>query len=592
MNIDYNNITPEMRQKAQEELDRRSASGTSDQERQYSDEEKKAAQAELDRRILQGNLENQENPETDESAPQMNIFNRAGSDVLAGVGESAQHLLNFLNKNVSNKIPRSDTDLSALLGVKDPNGVDKFIQSIGSFLPYMAGGEYLAPALGALRIGRAGISFIKPTVNALEKLGKGGFGLGEAGSNVMAQGLSSGAYGAVEDQESPSSGFEEGGTLGALLAAAPYGISKIAKQAPPLIEKFLPQKYADSVISDVSKGKTLQKNNASLADDIVKNYKDQVDQSKKLYQPIFDELGDKPIYEAKYNSALVPSKSKYEAGTYPNQRKNIFFRNEDLNKLHNKFVENPTLDNAHNLQQQLGYEIGKFGDFNLSSMDKSQVSFYKKTRDSLKNDMSSFIKSEDPNLYTQFNDANKHWKENVLPYREKSPISDLVSGEDINLRTLPNVFKNVEGKPNISKIANHLSDESKDKILYSQIHRAKSADALADKMDAFKKEGFEEYLTPEREAQQKVLSDKIRYRNLAQQLGAFSGAAFLGKHLGISGLGDAIVGLAGASQGPQIFKALGANISTDQLANALEKARKAYRPVTQSLLANVENGGQ
>lgn len=428
-------------------------------------------------------------------------------------------------------------------------------RGVGDVAGFIGGGEVLDTA-------RAG-------AEAIPAIGKFAKALGGEGklSGAARRTLGGGAYGLATNPDERGTGAAEGAGLSLATEALPLPF-KAAAQATKL---FKPQEYAEGIMQSLSGGKSLEDNSKDLADAIKNAYTSRIKEGTELYSPVFSKLGENNIYEE-----VSPFSSSYQ-----NLDKNIvknFKYDSDLKDLHQKFIENPTLQNAHNLQSQLGSSIRDSSKGNLSIADKNIVKGYQKAQSSLKDDISSFLKNSDPEMAEQYETATQNWRENVIPYVENKKISGIAKGDITNPRAITNIFKNPE--EDINKVVEDLGDDAKRKILYSEVGKVSdiTPERLQKAFADLDKKGLGSYLTPELEKSQEELTKRMRNRDLAQRIGGALGGSAVAP-----GAGEAAGAIIGAMAAPAASKTVG---SLSPLARAIsEIAKMSYRPASKAVIA-------
>jgi hypothetical protein len=310
-------------------------------------------------------------------------------------------------------------------------------------------------------------------------------------------------------------------------------------------------------------------------------YENRVAEGNALYSPVFNSLGDKSIYDG-----LNPALSSYQA-----LENGLLKNNRNLNSLNQQFTANPTLQNAHNLQSQLGTAIRKLQSSdakgNLSVADRNTMQGYQAAQDALRSDINTFLTGQNPALANQYDKATANWAQNVTPYLENSKIAQIAKGDVTNPSAITNLFKNPE--PEMQQIVSDIGSQANNKILYSVLGKTQSnltPEKLTSAFNQLDNKGLSSYVTPELAQQFEQLASKTTARNMAQTAGAgVLGAHFLGP----------LGAIAGAA-GPTVLRKLGQfapslNMSFSPLMNAL---RMGYRPTVNAGAANLIDyrGGQ
>jgi len=268
----------------------------------------------------------------------------------------------------------------------DPSEVSKFnpdgvTQSIADFLGNYATFGMAGRALGL--IGK-GIPLAREAIAAGEKL-----------PGMMKRLGGAAAYGAInnpEDRlEGASTGLITGGT-GELLG------SLLGKGLPKAAEFLYPQKYANKLAGDINKG-----------------YRSAQKEANELYNPIIEKLGKEKIensYNYAHPTAAYTRKSEYKKL----DDKTFDEYSPNLEKMHQKFMNDPNVKNAHYLQSDMGKEVAELISKNAP---KEKIDKIKNGQQLLQQDLNQYLKTNHPGEHQEYQNAGKFYKENVTPYRNE-----------------------------------------------------------------------------------------------------------------------------------------------------------------------------
>lgn len=336
----------------------------------------------------------------------------------------------------------------------------------------------------------------------------------------------SSAYGAVMNPENRTAGAIEGGLAGGVGESIPL----LAKGA----DFFRPTKFARNIAK-------------TFSPESIENISDR---GMNLYENAFSGIKESPIYS---------NESKMEYLTLPEDqiKKNYDI---DLKKLHERFLKNPTLQNAHELQSQLGSEMrdlykmkSRLG--TLPQADKNTLISYKYAHKLLNKDIDSFLKDVDKNALPHvsgdsgrlesYKNATENWAKNVVPARNASLV--------------------------ISKLGRNYTPE---KMLKSLERAEDLGTQLPDTLSR----------------QLESLKSMITARNVLQ---GGIGATIGGSAAPMVGPGTETLGLlGGAALGPKIINTLVSNFKINPKASEfMDKLLKnLYKPVSKSVIANVLGG--
>jgi hypothetical protein len=270
--------------------------------------------------------------------------------------------------------------LPGLVPKFEPQGIAQSIgEPIGNISAYMLGPE------AALLRGAKGVQSLA--------------GLGETGWTALSHRLaSSGLYGAINEPDDRI----KGATIGLATGGAGEGLGALLGKGLPKSAEFLyPKKYAND-----------------LAESIYKNYQSAQNASSELYNPVFEKLGEKEIYKSPKN------------GNYSKLDDQIFKTYDyDLENLHKEFLKEPTLNKAHELQSDIGNEISAIKSENNTYADRNAIKKLTAARNSLKDDINTFLNDKNPDLLQQYKNAASFHRTNVVPYMENKNIRNIVSGQ-------------------------------------------------------------------------------------------------------------------------------------------------------------------
>jgi hypothetical protein len=367
--------------------------------------------------------------------------------------------------------------------------------------------------------------------------------------------------------------------VGSFLPLPGGGVASVESSAPGMISRtvqaFQPQKVAENIMDTLSGGKNLEENAQSLAQDIQSAFKARKTEGNALYKPVFDAEGNNAITNENYTSL-----DKDVVDSYDRKLKN----------LHQNFVDNPTLQNAHDLQSQLGSSIRQLqtavskGTADISTRNALQG--YQEAQNAIRNDINDYLTAKNPDLANQYQEATANWLQNVVPYTDNPKLAQIATGEITNPKNINNLFKNPE--PEVQKIVDDLGTDAKNKILYSQIGKLNpklTPDVLAQKLDpaALDTQGLSSYLSPELQGQLNTLKSRINARNTLQRL-VGGGSTYLGlSHLGINPEVAASVATGAGIYTPKVVNALSSRINTARLNNAIQDLLKQGSPTAKKI---------
>lgn len=264
-----------------------------------------------------------------------------------------------------------------------PQGISQYIGDfLGNVGAFAGGGEVLG-ALGK------GIPIARDIIAAGSKLPGWIKRLGSAAT-----------YGAINNPQDRG----EGATTGLITGGIGEGLGALLGKGLPAAAEFLhPQKYAHDLASDIKKG---YQNTKKIATD--------------LYNPVFENVGNKKITNSPYSNQYT-SLNKDILRSY----------SPSIKEVHNDFIKNPTFNNAHKLQSDMGKRIAALKAGNSKdSLTLDNIERLEKAQNALKSDMSSYLGKNNPGLFNKYNEASDFYKNQVTPYNQNNTIRDIVKGRE------------------------------------------------------------------------------------------------------------------------------------------------------------------
>ena len=457
--------------------------------------------------------------------PSPPFYKNIAADIVAPLATTGQDIANFfLPKKYQGQI-----DFPRLFGVNNPSALDKFLQTSASYLPYGVGaGEFVGaaakglPALGPLaaRIGTA-----------------------ISGSPALASGISDFLGGtAFSAQNNPQNTALQNLGSGALMGSlsAPLGLAAAGLRA---IRGIPMQDVASNIMKYLGRGDGIEENNSAIASLAQNELKNRKAVASSIYNPIFDKYGERSIYGTRYegmSSQKVPvsvdqaGKSNFNA-LDDSEMQNI---KSSTPALYKKFLENPSLNNAHLLQSDLGTTIRNMP-LKLSSSDNVVKNSLINGRQALLSDMTDSFGSADKNAAAQYEKAKTYYYENVSPALHPD-ISSLTLGKVQNpsQSQVINTFRNPE--PGVQKIIDE-NPELADRVLFSKLSNVRNIQdpyVMQKQIADLDRQGLSSSITPSASKMFNQLSNSIKRNNLISHIaGAVSGFALgkavpvIGKHL-------------------------------------------------------------
>lgn len=513
------------------------------------------------------------------AAPQSTINQIANSAPVQATLGAGDAIRNYIG-DVGGMLPSPFMDLSKPIGQKSattpmaPSGagtaynIGDIAGNIGTFL----GSGVIADTA------RTGMESLPYISKAAQYLGGNGF------AGALRQALGTAGYGAITTPQNRTGGAEQGALISAGLSALPGTAGLIGKG----INAIRPQQYSDAIIQGLGGGKSLEENAQSLAQDLQGSYQQQVQKTGDILNPIFDRVGSSSVY-----NGVSPGQSAYQSLN----QKVLDSYSPNIDDLHQKFLDDPTLQNAHDLQSQLGSSIGDFQlqkqKGNLDAASKNVMEYQQKARAALKSDIGDFLGTVDPTYPSEYTRGSDYYLNNVVPYLKKPQIAQIATGAITNPGNITNLFKNPE--PYIQKIVGDMGSQANNKILYAQLGKySQTPEKLSKSFEDVKNSGLSSYITPDLEDQFNSLNSKITARNGIQRgSGAALGYAGLSHYGANPELALLIGGAIGGTVSPAIMRGIQSIAPLQSISKAITSgAKKSYPFISDSIKANTANGGQ
>lgn len=287
-----------------------------------------------------------------------------------------------------------------------------------------------------------------------------------------------------------------------------------------------------------------------------------------------------------------------------------------IKNMHNQFMQNPTFQNAHALQSQIGSRIRELSDNNVApDMATANEKYALQTarnalvgRDNQGNitgDIGTYLNNVAPQAAQQYKDAADYFYQNVTPYTNNSKIAPIATGSITNYQpsSLGNIFK--APGDSMETIMSHLPSSTFDNVLYTKLGQTvptKSAQGLINSYNNLDQQGLGSYISPDLKSDIGSLNNRIKSRNALQAgvgtvAGALGGSHFgpVGSAIGAT-LGGGLGYGAAAIANPFINYFGNRLPNTDLSAAAVNGLRGTYQGLRNAILANKlnnsSNGGQ
>lgn len=205
--------------------------------------------------------------------------------------------------------------------------------------------------------------------------------------------------GALENPHDRMQGAENG----ALLAGAGESIPLALKGIHQAAEFIHPQQFTNK-----------------LATSIKAAYENSKAEAKQYYASVLVHLGQEKINSHQSLNHYAEWHKKDSLAAYDSK----------LKDLHEDFINNPTLEKAHQLQSQLGSKSSQLSNTkHLDIHTHNAIADLKQARSALQGDISNFLQKKNSNVLSQYQEASKFYKNTVIPYHAEPFISKIVMGD-------------------------------------------------------------------------------------------------------------------------------------------------------------------
>ena len=289
-----------------------------------------------------------------------------------------------------------------------------------------------------------------------------------------------------------------------------------------IAEKFSPGKASENLLENLGKGAAnTEESTKAITQDIQNSHNMREDEATAYLKHPMEQAGQEKIYE--HVDPLITTKM--------DKAKSMIDTVKDLNvgELYDAFKNKPTFQNSHNLQSELGVMIGDLQKIpGKTGAERLQLQNIKSVRDSLKSDISDFLKRRDENsnenLAPMYQKGIDLYRENVAPYLSSKKLREIVRQGKTVVNNVHDIFKNptdlvdrFSGNTTtgpINKILSDLPEETKGKILFNKIGGFKNSDnpeALAKSINNAEQQGHSSLMN--QNIKDQLLGIKSKARN-------------------------------------------------------------------------------
>ncbi len=371
------------------------------------------------------------------------------------------------------------------------------------------------------------------------------FGKAPVTSRIAGNALLGGAY-APENQLQGLALGAAGGAAGELASKGYSGIKNSIRNNEFLkntASKFKPEAHAKELEHTLSGGtNNITENSRLLAKDIKNAHDIRAEEAGTFYNHALKSAGHEPIYGIGHKD-IFPSRVPLHAREQETLGK---IKELKVGDLYDSFKANPTFDNAHRLQSELG-SLGRKLESNPAKTqdDLIQIGKISSAKKQLQEDINKFLEKRDLTsnqpVAGHYKKGSELFEKNVAPFLSNNKLLDIVKMGKTDIKDLHNIFSTptnivdkagIEKIGSINKIMQDLPKSSRDRIIFDAIGGNKlTPKALIRKLDAIKSKGYESYFTPEVKESINALNNKLgnvkKIKNAGKIIGA-AGALYAG----------------------------------------------------------------
>jgi len=336
---------------------------------------------------------------------------------------------------------------------------DKLLDALNKSIQTLAGEEYLARAprgqgpayelggvageIGSYMIPGAAISKGIRYGSKLPYVGKAFEALGGASyAPTAARNISGGAgAGYLLNPENNIEGAQQGAlwsTLGEAIPGAARGLGHVYGEAVSR------SKYAQSLMNKMKEHFDQTKSKAS-----------------ELYSGVLEKYGHQKVTVPRKKSSGEIVEPEIDYVNYvnnPQEGLSAFqYYGPAERRMHKQYLSNPTLENAHKLQSQLGSEIR---DLSLSDFDtRTARNLLEESRQKLLGDISRFLGKRSNQALSQYKEGQSLYAKELSPYLSEKSLGNIVEGitSKMTPKKLQSTIQSAKEKRSIP--SNHLLNQ-------------------------------------------------------------------------------------------------------------------------------------
>lgn len=381
--------------------------------------------------------------------------------------------------------------------------------------------------------------------------------------------------------------------LNALLESMPY----VGKAIGWMTQGVRPAAHARDIIEGLGQGsQTLEENGKSLAQDIKNAHAGHESVVKSYLDPITKEHGNENVYSTE--KPTPNKKGQLSLLDILRQKPNLPDLNDEheVGEVYKEFNKNPTFNNTHKLQQELGIRIGKLQKMQYSPELEKKIASLRESRGQLLDGMDHYLQTNDPAAAKNWEKGINYFKEHVLPYRTDSTIRNIVQGKETNPKNIHSLFEYPTEKMDyltkqnqigpIEKIVSDLPPSASGKILYSKIgghHSNQTPERLMTNLEKARNAGYSSHFKPELDDAIEKLGAKIKNRNAFEHVVGGVGGLGAGHAMGLGPQADLELSALTGYLAPRVINKITGFIPGRKASNPLAQyAAHMFKPVART----------
>lgn len=317
------------------------------------------------------------------------------------------------------------------------------------------------------------------------------------------------------------------GGIGMESPALGRGLAKGAKylgeKLSPIVGKFTGKEAAgkaENLIQNLSKETPLSEYHQPIVNKIRKLHEADIAEGKENFNAIGENSESRGIGSVDKDTLDTLRRLKIRENSEPALYERI-----------KRFRENPSYQQAHELQS----ELGNVGASKVKSLDTAQKELGRKllkTRNELRGDIiENFERHGAEDLAKDYKNATEFWKNRVKIYDKNKAIKDIVKKtgiEEINPTNIGNIL--TKDSATTRYVLSKLPQEEKNLILANKL-KNKTPQEIIEKFNELKNSPYAKLITPEHENVFTDLEKSVEFANKfgkrALKAGAKSGAGLL-----------------------------------------------------------------